>query len=497
MQQFVKQKVGSGSPAANTESEQPEPHQSNYSLETKRKRRREADIARVPLPGNALTKPNIAALQTQHQVASKSSDAVHFQPNQQRNQSGPVRSPFGTENGLTDAPTVKSVVQVEDSQKIPHPQKKSQAHQTAVEHDDEDYDGEYSSEFDLHIVEESAANYLADSINTSLPVHVRDGGRLHHRGAFDNTAASYPPTTTGDLEDESHSDVSLQTVDAVVDRKVYEPVSQVDHLFRQNKHTNYEQARTLKPPWLPQNSKTLPISKTMLENDPIRDKLAVRDRDAAPVTQRSQSIAETVPPSIQRQAKDSVSQTPTLQPFALTAQKSTRVKHHQLMEGRTSSNDDDDLSSDDSGESDRHTLDYSLADLAKMPYDDLMREPQDHNPRPKCLELPEELRANTLSDRLRHIKGLTRDQQTLFFASLDFQKWEAAGDWFLEQFADTLQFLREARREKRKLIAEVEEKIHGRHEHVDVRKRKIDEALAEMKSSGASVLNGTPHKKRR
>lgn len=142
-------------------------------------------------------------------------------------------------------------------------------------------------------------------------------------------------------------------------------------------------------------------------------------------------------------------------------------------------------------------IDYGEDVLKAMEYEQLRNEDYDVNPLKPASVLPADEDSKPLPQRLEFAHKLAADHQRTFFASLPLAEWEEAGDWFLEKFSDVVKKMTESRREKRKLAIQLEVEIAHRHEHVDNRKRGIDEALDGMSITGRHVLRaGTPKRQR-
>ncbi|EMC93464.1 hypothetical protein BAUCODRAFT_37147 [Baudoinia panamericana UAMH 10762] len=99
---------------------------------------------------------------------------------------------------------------------------------------------------------------------------------------------------------------------------------------------------------------------------------------------------------------------------------------------------------------------------------------------------------DALSDSLEAGLHKTQKLQLEFFKSLTIKQWEECGDWFLDRYGDIMDKLKSSRRERRKAALVFESEVERRH-HAVARKRTImEDALSEMKTSGAQLLQGTP-----
>jgi hypothetical protein len=141
-------------------------------------------------------------------------------------------------------------------------------------------------------------------------------------------------------------------------------------------------------------------------------------------------------------------------------------------------------------------LDYDPPELFNKNYQSLKAELFDRHPNAQPFVIPGMPDTATLADKMVSIAGAEQRMQGEFFASLNIDEWEEAGDWFLDRFGDTIKALKNVRREKRKAARALEDKIEQRETHVSKKRALTNFAMSGMKSSGAAVLHGTPGKKR-
>ncbi|KYK59519.1 hypothetical protein DCS_00649 [Drechmeria coniospora] len=135
----------------------------------------------------------------------------------------------------------------------------------------------------------------------------------------------------------------------------------------------------------------------------------------------------------------------------------------------------------------RESLDYDDNLLSGMSYQDLQDEPFDDDPTvargrggpEAAIKLPLKL------EQFRQQRG---GEQTQMFAAMSMEDWEASGDWFVDQFADMMKKLREARRSKRLLVRAFEDEAARREEAVRHRSQTIDRKLARMRQDGLRVV---------
>jgi len=142
-------------------------------------------------------------------------------------------------------------------------------------------------------------------------------------------------------------------------------------------------------------------------------------------------------------------------------------------------------------------LDYDPPNLYTRDYYTLKNENFDTDPNAISLTLPNDMAMNALPQRLLSASRLHANDQATFLATLDIDQWEQAGDWFLDRFSDLVRRFKTARQDKRKTAREFEDEVERRHEAVSKKRKLTEDALGDMKASGAQVLQGTPKKARK
>ncbi|KAI7282906.1 hypothetical protein KC345_g3244 [Hortaea werneckii] len=150
----------------------------------------------------------------------------------------------------------------------------------------------------------------------------------------------------------------------------------------------------------------------------------------------------------------------------------------------------------DLGEKEEPEPDYEPQELRNMDFQTLKGTTFDFKPYSSPFTLPNAHPTDDLAQKLFAASELNRKDQAKFFAGLTIGDWEQAGDWFLDRFGDVMKRLKEARREKREAAKRFEEEVEHRHDAVSKKRKLTDNALSEMKTSGALVLQGTPRKGR-
>ncbi|KAK4544037.1 hypothetical protein LTR36_004535 [Oleoguttula mirabilis] len=145
----------------------------------------------------------------------------------------------------------------------------------------------------------------------------------------------------------------------------------------------------------------------------------------------------------------------------------------------------------------KEELDYERSELYAMDYRALKKAKFDVNPNATYFGMLDDQPAITLTEQLASVSRLQPADQAHFMSTLDINQWEEAGDWFLGRFGELFSRFRGARQAKRKAASEFEEEIEARHGAVSKKRKLTENALSEMKTSGAQVLQGTPKKVRK
>lgn len=452
------------------------------------KRHREAAIARVS------TAPLQAGDRShQHNLAGEEADTAALRRPRQGDSHLPAGSAFGTNSDHADE-TSTNVEVVEDSQPTNRwaPPRRANG--------DQGFDSdEFEDDLEESIDEKgpTGESFIAlDAHNLALNFgigHTAQQGSEH--GSIFGGRDSYPPTTAGDIEEDSLSRKSSQV------RRDSDKIGRISKSQGHLQTTQLEDGLTnqhhISLP-LPQhnNIRGGPASSMVAHGEPSSTSIAVRTGGRT-VVARAQQPTKTI-------------LHPTPQQMNAAVQRS----HHDLHSGVKSQivPSDKPLRPTSAGTvrpSDKEHVgnspanmtgpeyDYEPNELVQIPYDDLQRETFDHDPRPELLELPETLRNASLDEKLEHVNGLDTKGKQAFLASLTLNEWEEAGDWFMNQFSSLLGDFRDARRKRRRLAADFEDQVHARHKQVATKKRKIDAALAAMKQSGSEVINRTPRKRQK
>ncbi|KAG9240502.1 extracellular mutant protein 11-domain-containing protein [Calycina marina] len=155
-------------------------------------------------------------------------------------------------------------------------------------------------------------------------------------------------------------------------------------------------------------------------------------------------------------------------------------------------------------------LDYDDAILKNMSFSDLRKESFEHDPHRTTngagenLEVLEEpgRQAGTsskppkseLEQRWHNCLQSDPDEHQkiheVFYSQLTIAEWEETGELFVDRFGDIMKRITEARRERRRIVAEGENEIEKREELVRGKSANYEENLQGMKANGQSVLRG-------
>jgi hypothetical protein len=136
----------------------------------------------------------------------------------------------------------------------------------------------------------------------------------------------------------------------------------------------------------------------------------------------------------------------------------------------------------------RVSLDYDDKALSSMAYAQLQQEDFDFNPSAVAAHINSESQGDEHASLLERFLQQSEKEQRSMFANMSIADWEASGDWFIDQFADLMHRLRDARKTKRRIVRTFEEEIANREEMVRLRSEAIDRKLVKMKQDGQRVV---------
>lgn len=138
----------------------------------------------------------------------------------------------------------------------------------------------------------------------------------------------------------------------------------------------------------------------------------------------------------------------------------------------------------------RASPDYDDGVLMSKTFVELQQEPFDLDPAKTVILNGLGASVDNLSMRLAQVQQQSEKEQRSFFTDMPIAKWEESGDWFVDQFAGLMNKLKEARKNKRKMIQDFEAEAAAREEAVRLRSDAIDRKLVKMKQNGQRVVGG-------
>lgn len=136
----------------------------------------------------------------------------------------------------------------------------------------------------------------------------------------------------------------------------------------------------------------------------------------------------------------------------------------------------------------RENPDYDDQVLSSMSYKELRNEAFDFDPTKAALSGVTNDGTHDLPTKLEQRRHRGEEEQRQFFASMPIKEWEESGDWFVDQFAELMKKMRNARRDKRRVIQEFEDEAERREEVVRTRSEAIDRKLGKMRQDGLKVV---------
>ncbi|CAK7206446.1 hypothetical protein SEUCBS139899_009241 [Sporothrix eucalyptigena] len=138
----------------------------------------------------------------------------------------------------------------------------------------------------------------------------------------------------------------------------------------------------------------------------------------------------------------------------------------------------------------RHSPDYDDSMLHSMSYSELRDEPFDHDPARMAVHAPALPAKLSIEDRLAHFKSKDANSQHHFFTEMSVQEWDECGDWFLTQFAELSNKIREKRQAKRRRMADFEAEITEREKTVRHKAESIERTLGDLRHEGEGMMRG-------
>ncbi|CAK7562838.1 MAG: hypothetical protein SEPTF4163_000694 [Sporothrix epigloea] len=138
----------------------------------------------------------------------------------------------------------------------------------------------------------------------------------------------------------------------------------------------------------------------------------------------------------------------------------------------------------------QQSLDYDDSLLHSMSYSELRDEPFDHDPTRVAVRAQAVPANLSMEDRLMHFQSKDINSQQQFFTEMPVQEWDECGDWFLSQFAELSNKIREKRQAKRRRMADFEAEISEREKTVRLKAESIERTLGDLRHEGEGMMRG-------
>lgn len=160
-----------------------------------------------------------------------------------------------------------------------------------------------------------------------------------------------------------------------------------------------------------------------------------------------------------------------------------------------------DVHLDDDHAQDYLNRDYTDAELLTKPYSSLAQESFDQVPLrsvPRLQDLPPELDEDSLTcgdkinmclERYPSRPEIASDVLYSLFWRMSQDEWDQAGDWMLDQFAETIKSLKDFRQRKRHLCAHYEAKIQAKDAVIGAARTALEKDLDEMRKQGMNLVS--------
>ncbi|KAA6415146.1 MAG: hypothetical protein FRX48_01899 [Lasallia pustulata] len=141
-------------------------------------------------------------------------------------------------------------------------------------------------------------------------------------------------------------------------------------------------------------------------------------------------------------------------------------------------------------------LDYDDVQLSEMTFEELRKQPFDHDPQALPSTLPNDISNASLAEKLKHITSTLQtdteraEKRQRFFSSLTMDEHEECGDMIVEEFSHVIKKLKDARRDKRKLAMAYEEEVAIREERIRAKRELLEKDMHRLKRAGQDVISG-------
>lgn len=141
-------------------------------------------------------------------------------------------------------------------------------------------------------------------------------------------------------------------------------------------------------------------------------------------------------------------------------------------------------------------LDYDGVQLSEMSFEELKKQPFDHDPRALPSTLPPEISNASLAEKLKHIMSALKtdtekdEKRQRFFSSLTIDEHEECGDLIVEEFGSVVKKFKNARRDNRRLAMAYEDEVANREERVRAKRELLEKDMHRLKRAGQDVISG-------
>lgn len=141
-------------------------------------------------------------------------------------------------------------------------------------------------------------------------------------------------------------------------------------------------------------------------------------------------------------------------------------------------------------------LDYDNVQLSEMSFENLKKEPFDHDPRALPNTLPNEVSNASIAEKLKYVTSSLKtdterdEKRHRFFSSLTIDEHEECGDMIVEGFSNVIKKFKDARRDKRKLAMAYEDEVANREERVRAKRELLEKDMHRLKRAGQDVISG-------
>ena len=134
-------------------------------------------------------------------------------------------------------------------------------------------------------------------------------------------------------------------------------------------------------------------------------------------------------------------------------------------------------------------IDFTDQQLSQMTYEELeKRTPWDSASDTSVYHAPDILKGKSMAEKVDYHLQERESPIELFFASLNKDEWEEAGDHIMSRLAEVFKQFNEARIEKRKITEKYEQALKVKEERIRQSSAQIEKDLEIMKKGGEGLL---------